>query len=258
MEIVLIMPAGTEHFHVVAARRILAQRTRRDRRAIGIRDDNSGPGFAHCNRLCGNRLVGWELDERIVFSHVDAVQTDVEEARERGFDVPGPSSAFDLRNTKRGIRIELLFTMKFREHYIFDGQTGLATVADAPARLFAQIRSLHKLERRLEEYRVRILQRRHIQGQQMQFEVATGRCVDQRHFRVVRTIAEAVALEQHCGLGKMTFTHFQPRLDVAEAVRTAGVVVDLGQTFAASGADAFDDDANAFVALTLEAVGASI
>lgn len=99
MEIVLIMPAGTEHFHVVAARRILAQRTRRDRRAIGIRDDNSGPGFAHCNRLRGNRLVGWELNERIVFSHVDAVQTDVEEARERGFDVPGPSSAFDLRNT---------------------------------------------------------------------------------------------------------------------------------------------------------------
>lgn len=55
----------------------------------------------------------------------------------------------------------------------------------------------------------------------------------------------------------MTFAHFQARFDVTEAIRSAGIVIDLGQAFAASGADAFDDNPNAFVALSLEAIGAS-
>lgn len=140
--------------------------------------------------------------------------------------------------------------------YILHGQTGLAAVADAPPRVLAHVRTAHELVGGLEEYRIGILLRGHVQRDQMQLEVATGRREDQRHLRVVGAVAQATALEQYGRLGEMAFAHLHARFDVAKAVGATGIVVDLGQAFAAARADAFDDEAHAFVALALEAIGA--
>lgn len=54
----------------------------------------------------------------------------------------------------------------------------------------------------------------------------------------------------------MTLPDDEPRARITKAIRAIRVQIDLGEAVPSAGADALDDDANAFVALRLEAIRA--
>lgn len=77
-----------------------------------------------------------------------------------------------------------------------------------------------------------------------------------RHVRRVGAVAQAAALEQHRRLGAVALADFDARPRIAEAVRAIRVQVDFREAVPTPGADALDHDADALVALRLEAVRA--
>lgn len=84
-----------------------------------------------------------------------------------------------------------------------------------------------------------------------------------RHIGRIRAIAQATPLEQLRAtvatiqrIWRMTLSDQDTRTCITETIRTIRVQVDLGEAMPATGADAFDDDANAFVALRLKTIRA--
>lgn len=96
LKLVARLPAAAEHFDHVVARRIAAQRTGGHRAAVGTGEDDTRARFAQMRELRVHIELGLRSFQRALFPQVDAVQTNVQVAHCRRFQVPRTHAAFDL------------------------------------------------------------------------------------------------------------------------------------------------------------------